>query len=156
MYKRKSISVSGGFTLLELLIVIAIIGIIAAIAIPNYERYVLRSHRVEARNTLQDIAQKLQQNYSISRDYAKDASGNAIDNSTISGWGLDKSPASGTTRYNISFAQGPSSSGYVLQAEPQGVQTKDECQTFQIDQRGSKTAAGKSVRDELSIKCWSS
>ena len=49
--------INKGFTLLELLIVIAIIAIIVAIAIPNYTRYVVRAQRVEARNALQAIAQ---------------------------------------------------------------------------------------------------
>lgn len=54
-----------GFTLIEVMIVVVIIGILAAIAIPAYQNSVIKSNRSEAKATLMDIAQGLQRCYTV-------------------------------------------------------------------------------------------
>ncbi len=59
-----------GFTLIELMIVIAVIGILAAIAIPNYNEYVMRGRLTEAYSALTQMATKMEQHYQDNRSYA--------------------------------------------------------------------------------------
>jgi type IV pilus assembly protein PilE len=63
-------SIQKGFTLIEIMIVVAIIGILAAIAIPQYQDYVLRANIQEATSTLSDFRTRMEQWYQDNRTYA--------------------------------------------------------------------------------------
>ena len=58
-----------GFTLIEMMITVAIIGILAAIAIPNYQDYVIRARLVDATNTLSATRARLEQHFQDNRRY---------------------------------------------------------------------------------------
>ena len=145
-----------GFTLIELMITVAIVAILSAIAMPSYTQYILRSHRAEARNTLLSIAQRLEQNYTVSGSYALTQGSVAIDNSTISGWGLSQVPLSGAARYNITFAAAnPATTTYILQATPVGAQAADTCGVLMLDNRNLKGAVGVlNNRSQTTRDCW--
>ncbi|WP_018151998.1 type IV pilin protein [Leeia oryzae] len=71
--KRFNQQLAKGFTLIELMIVIAIIGILAAIAIPNYQSYVMKSRRAAAQTEMMTIANKEQEYLLNMRAYANKA-----------------------------------------------------------------------------------
>lgn len=59
----------GGFTLIELMIVVAVIGIIAAVAVPNYIDYIRRGHVADMTSALSDAKLRVEQRYADSRTY---------------------------------------------------------------------------------------
>ncbi len=147
-----------GFTLIEVMIVVAIIGILSAIAYPAYTSYIQRANRAEARNFLQTVAQRLEQNYSLSGSYNRNQAGGDIDNTFITNSGFAAVPVSGQARYNISFVAGsPTAGAYVLQAVPTGAQANDTCGTLLLNSqniRGAGTPPVLANRAALTLTCW--
>ncbi len=149
-----------GFTLIELMITVAIVGVLAAVAYPSYSSYVQRSHRAEARNALNSLSQRLEQNYSLSGAYNTTAAGAAVDNALITNWGLNRSPASGTARYNIAFSNGPNTATFTVSATPINAQATDRCGVLSLNERGLKSARGEDPntagvsRSLTTSDCW--
>jgi type IV pilus assembly protein PilE len=135
MRKEKSVSL-GGFTLVELIIVLAVMSILMATAIPGYRNYMLRVHRTEAIRTLLQ-ASMCQERINASRG--------SYDT------GLCQ-PASEQQRYQLSY-ESPDTQGssYVALAKPQGPQLSDACGTLSLDQNGSR---GISAENISTTKCW--
>ncbi len=73
----RSGKVNKGFTLIELMIVVAIIGVLAAIAYPSYQEYVRKTHRVEVQAELMDISKKIQR-YKVANFRFLQANGDPI------------------------------------------------------------------------------
>lgn len=147
-----------GFTLIELMITVAIVGILSAIAVPSYNKYVLRANRANAKTALLSIAQRLEQNYTLTGRYDQNQAGVAINNAMITTWGMDQVPLGGVARYTLTFAAGQPALGppptFVLIATPVNAQATDTCGNLQIDNRNLKGANGQGNRNQITIDCW--
>lgn len=87
-----------GFTLIELMVVVTIMAILMAIAVPQYIQYVQRSQLVEASSTLSDLRVRLEQFYQDNRTYDNTAAGVVAVLNPINTCGVSQ-PIAGTTRY---------------------------------------------------------
>ncbi|WP_429001334.1 type IV pilin protein [Xanthomonas arboricola] len=131
---------AGGFTLIELMIVVAIVGILAAVAYPSYADHVRKSRRAQAKADLVEYSQLLERSHTTNNTYASFKFGNG--STTI------QSPREGdTAQYNITLAT--TQSTFTLTAAPQGNQAKDKCGTLTLNQTGVKTPSATTTPG-----CW--
>jgi type IV pilus assembly protein PilE len=122
-----------GFTLIELMITVAIVGILAAVAYPAYTQYMIRANRAAAQSEMMNIANRQQQFLLVNRSYASkevlEASGYAL-------------PSDVGKKYSYSIAVGAGVvPAYTLTFTPSGAQASDGNLT--INSEGVKTPADK-------------
>ncbi|RMA82385.1 type IV pilin protein [Umboniibacter marinipuniceus] len=121
-----------GFTLIELMLVILIIGILAAIAMPQYDDYVTRTNRTAAQQYMLELASAEQQYLLDSRSYT----------STIANLGVSEPSAiSGVYTVTIAVSAGPPR--FVITAKPVAGTTQASDGDLTINQLGVKTPAAK-------------
>ncbi len=134
-----------GFTLIELMIVVAIIGIIAAIAYPSYQEYVRSAKRADAETALMELAHFMERHYTANGRYV-DKDGDAPD------LPFTEAPKDGSTKaYDLGFAEGsPTATAYVLEAVPKASMANDSCGTLSLSNTGAKGQA-----DGMTLsQCW--
>ncbi len=124
-----------GFTLIELMIVVAVVAILAAIALPAYSDSIRKGRRGQAKADLVELAQVLERHYTVHGSYAKDRGGADY------ALPITQSPTTGTAFYAIADPVRTATT-FTLSATPQGGQTKDRCGTLSITHSGQKTATG--------------
>ncbi|MEH6455498.1 MAG: type IV pilin protein [Cocleimonas sp.] len=149
-------NIQQGFTLIEVMIVVAILGIISAIAIPSYSEYVRKGKRTDAKVELLKLAQ-LQESYFVQNlSYAKDLTTGA------GGLGLGAAVKSEQGEYTMSIssltpsactgiAGGIACTEFTLTATANGSQANDKCKNFTLTNTGVK---GRSGTGETVQKCW--
>ena len=137
---------SKGFTLIEVMIVVAIIGILSAIAYPSYQRYIQRAHRAEAQTALQQASQYMQRFYAANNRYDQNLAGTAVAlPSTIA-----DVVSGGSTYYVISVSASDATS-FTLTATKQDIQGDDGCGNLTLSHLGVK---GVSATGATVANCW--
>jgi len=135
-----------GFTLIEVMIVVALVAILAAVALPSYQTSVRKARRADARAALVTTAQ-LMERYSTEHG----ASGYSTATiSTLPGPTVVTKPASDNGHYAISLAN-LTATTFTLRAVPQGAQSADGCATFTLDERGVRGVSGGTL---ATTDCW--
>ncbi len=145
--------ISRGFTLIELMITVAILGILSAIAIPSYMQYVQNGKRADARAALLQASQYLQRFYAANDRYDADRSGTAI---TIPA-GLTVVPQ-GATGTDVAYQltaniQTINAQDFTLKIEPLNSMATDKCGKLTVTNLGVKSFedhASTATRTE----CW--
>ena len=132
--KTVELRVQSGFTLIELMVVVAVVAILVAIALPSYHESVRKGHRGQAKADLVDVAQQAERFRTVNNTYAGFSPAS------------DQSPAVGTARYDIEVEITEDGAGFTAVASPVigSSQASDRCGALTINQAGTKWHASGS------------
>lgn len=124
------------FTLIELMVTVAIVGILAGIAYPSYQDSVMKSRRADAKGALLGFANAMERRFTETNSYlgAGAAGGNTGTPTIFSA----TSPVDGGTPYYNLTINAATASTYTLNAAPTGVQANDKCGTLSLTQTGAR------------------
>lgn len=134
-----------GFTLIEMMVVVVLIAILAAIAIPNYQQYLLRTHRTDGISLLHEAAARQERHYAQNNRYV-------IADADMADLGMRNDGASNSGYYQLRLAEGDEDdAGYVLTAIAQNGQTADtDCLDLSLNAAGERSVTGTAAPDQ----CW--
>ena len=140
-----------GFSLIELLTMLVIVGILVTVAYPGYRSYIVRAHRSDGQTALLDLANRMERYYSEHNSYqtatidSKSATDILSGNKSADGW------------YRLSIASA-TTSDYTLQATPAGTQATSDtnCQSLTFNSFGAKgiTTGPAGIPTGTVIQCW--
>ncbi|WP_293995320.1 type IV pilin protein [Sphaerotilus sp.] len=129
-----------GFTLVELIIAVAVVGILAAVAMPSYQAHIASSRRSDAKSALLGAAQALERFYTERSTYA---------GATLGTTGIY--PAASPQGYYTLSIDSQDANGFTLSATRAGAQVGDKCGNYTYDQAGTRGVAAATY---TAAKCW--
>jgi len=132
--------ISNGFTLIELMVTVAVVAILGTIAMVTYTKQIQKSRRTDARSAVLDLAGREEKLFSTTNAYS----------STASDLGYGAFPATvGSGYYQVTVTVPNPPISYVITATAVGTQLKDtSCATLTVDQLGSQNSTGGGT------DCW--
>lgn len=130
-----------GFTLLELMIAVAVLGILTAIAYPAYTTQITKGRRADAKTALVDLAQRMERYYTERSTYV---------GASLGAGGIYPA-TSPQGHYNLAIAV-QTAAAFAVTATPTGVQSSDHCGTYRFDQLGTKSVGGGATLS--ATVCW--
>lgn len=130
-----TISRQTGFTLIELMLVVAVVGILAAIAYPSYQEQVRQARRAEVTAVLLENAQRLERHFTRHGSYQDGVAGLVV-----------QSPAAGQAVFIITWELEADTYLLSARAVPGSIMGADACAQYSLNQVGQRTPA--------EIKCW--
>lgn len=134
-----------GFTLIELMIVVAIVGILAAVAYPSYTEYVRRAARAEARAAMLHMAQLQERNFTDRGAYTSVAAG-----ALTGGWANTNFSGAnyGSRKYDITVVTANTNTTFTITATPNGF-TDSRCGNLTLTSNGTKGSSAGTAAE-----CW--
>lgn len=166
MRRELSSRTTGGFTLIELMIVMVIVGILAAIAYPSYRKHVQKTRRADCEVALLGLANAMERHFTETNKYC----GTSVAGTCGSGTGSTRAPStsiysqgcpvdaksSADYSYNLRIASNTTTT-YTIEAIPVsgGSQADDPCGTLTLDQAASKSVTNQpSGSSYTAAECW--
>lgn len=147
-----------GFTLIELMITVAVVGILAAIALPSYQEYIAKGRRAEVKTVLLEAGQWMERHYSENYRYDQNTAGSAI--ADVFPASLSRSPRDGGGAYTISVSAAAART-FTLTATRVGTgpMASDRCGDFNLTNTGVRSNTGFSTSKFASAavaaaECW--
>jgi type IV pilus assembly protein PilE len=138
-----------GFTLIELMITVAIIAILAALAYPSYIEYLAQGRRADVKAVLLETAQWIERQYTMTNAYNLIPTPTGTETLNSAKLPFKTSPKTGAAFYNIAFSANPTATTYTLTATPTGGMAQDRCGSFTLSHNGTKTVSSGTLDN-----CW--
>ncbi|HEY8218754.1 MAG TPA: type IV pilin protein [Methylobacter sp.] len=137
-----------GFTLIELMVTVAIVGILTSVAYPSYQDSVSKSRRADAQGVVLGLANAMERRFTETNSYSGAAASSA-DTGTPAIYTI---PAETATYYTVTISAATASS-YTLSAAPTGGQSTDKCGTLTLTHTGVKGVTGAAT-GVTAADCW--
>lgn len=140
-----------GFTLIELMVTVAIIGIMAGIAYPSYQDSVMKSRRRDAQGALLGLANAMERHFTEANTYLGAADADGVPLSSI--FPAQSPVEGGTAAYNLFITDATTATTFTLQATRTGAQSSDKCGNLTLTNTGARGIASANTGITVA-DCW--